>query len=155
MSKAKPDSTTDSPTFSRRAVLGDSVAVLDCATAVAVPTVLADTNPDAELLRLDREHDEIYARSLAVGAGPDGLDDDNCEEICETMNDIEFAIHRLPAQSLAGLAVKARLASVYFEPDSGDPLMTGIFTSLVEDILRMANVTAKHPVALPYKTGEA
>ena len=71
-------------------------------------------------------------------------------EICEALCDVEHAIHRIPAQALAGLAVKARLASVYFEPDGGDPLMMGIFTSLVEDILRMAGATAKHPIALPY-----
>jgi hypothetical protein len=44
------------------------------------------------------------------------------------------------------LAVKARVASGYFEPDSDDPLMMGIFTSLVEDILLMADVTAKPPI---------
>jgi len=137
-------------TLSRRAMLGASFAVLGCATTVAVPAALAEINPDAELQRLDRAHDEIYARSLGAGDRPDGITDDELDEICETMNNIEFAMHRIPAQALAGLAAKARLASVYFEPDPGDPLMMGIFTSLVEDILRMANATAKHPVALPY-----
>jgi hypothetical protein len=139
--------------LSRRALLAVSAAV---AATTAVPVVaLADPNPDAELLRLGREHDEAYARSMRVGAGPDGLDNDDIEEISDALWDVEHAIHRIPAQALAGLAVKARLASVYFEPEPADPLMMGIFKSLVEDILRMANVAAKHPIALPYKTGEA
>ncbi len=82
------------------------------ASTAAVPLVLADTNPDAELLRLDQEHDVAYARSLAAGVGPDGLDDDDVKEIGDALWDVEHAIHRIPAQALAGLAVKARVASV-------------------------------------------
>ncbi len=136
--------------LSRRSLLAISAAAAAGTTVAASLPTLAQPNPDAELLRLDREHDAIYARSLRLGPGGDDLDDDDMNEICEAMSDVEFAIHRIPAQALAGLAVKARLASVYFEPDSGDPLMMGIVTSLVEDILRMANATAKHPIASPY-----
>jgi hypothetical protein len=116
---------------------------------------IAPVNPDAELLRLDQEHDAAYAKTLGAGAGPDGLDDEELTEICDDLRDVEFAIHRIPAHALAGPAVKARLASVYFEPEPSDLLMMGIFTSLVEDILRMADVTAKHPIALPYPAKEA
>jgi hypothetical protein len=136
--------------LSRRSLLAISAAAAAGTAAAGTVPPLAQPNPDAELLRLDREHDAIYARSLRLGPGGDDLDDDDMNEICEAMSDVEFAIHRIPAQALAGLAVKARLASVYFEPDSGDPLMMGIVTSLVEDILRMANATAKHPIASPY-----
>ena len=133
---------------SRRSIPAAASAALagTALTAVSLPS-LANESPDAELLRLDREHDAAYARALR---GSEGLTEEGYDEICETMSDVEFAIHRIPAQALAGLAVKARLASVYFEPDCDDPLMMGIFTSLVEDILRMANATAKHPIASPY-----
>jgi hypothetical protein len=133
---------------SRRTILAAASAALAGTplTATSRPS-LAHGGPDAELLRLDREHDAAYARALR---GSEGQAEEVYDEICETMSDVEFAIHRIPAQALAGLAVKARLASVYFEPDCGDALMMGIFTSLVEDILRMANATAKHPIALPY-----
>ncbi len=130
-------------------IAGTVIATIPAAAA------LADTELDTELLRLDREHDEVYVRSLRVDSGPDGLDNDDIEEISDALWDVEHAIHRIPAQTLAGLAVKARLASVYFDPNPADPLEMGILTSLVEDILRMADVTGKHPVALPYKTWEA
>jgi hypothetical protein len=136
--------------LSRRALLAISATAAAGTTVAASLPALAQPNPDAELLRLDREHDAVYARSFRLGLGGDNLNDDDMDEICETMIDVERAIRRIPAQALAGLAVKARVASVYFDPDCGDPLMMGIFTSLVEDILRMANATAKHPVALPY-----
>ncbi len=136
--------------LSRRALLAISAAAAAGTTVAASLPALAQPNLDAELLRLDREHDAVYARSLRLGPDGDGLDDADMDKICETMIDVEHAIHRIPAHALAGLAVKARLASVYFEPDCGDPLMMGIFTSLVEDILRMANATAKHPIVLPY-----
>jgi hypothetical protein len=136
--------------LSRRALLAISATAAAGTTVAASLPALAQPNPDAELLRLDREHDAVYARSFRLGLGGDDLNDDDMDEICETMIDVERAIRRIPAQALAGLAVKARVASVYFDPDCGDPLMMGIFTSLVEDILRMANATAKHPVALPY-----
>jgi hypothetical protein len=134
--------------LSRRALLAVSAAA--AATTAAPVVALAAANPDAELLRLDREHDVAYARSLRAGAGPDGLDDDDFEEICEALHDVEHAIHRIPAQALAGLAVKARLASVYFNPNPEDPPMMGIVQSLVEDILRMANATPS--IRLPCHT---
>jgi hypothetical protein len=136
--------------LSRRALLAISATAAAGTTVAASLPALAQPNPDAELLRLDREHDAVYARSFRLGLGGDDLNDDDMDEICETMIDVERAIRRIPAQALAGLAVKARVASVYFDPNCGDPLMMGIFTSLVEDILRMANATAKHPIALPY-----
>ncbi len=133
---------------SRRTILAAASAALagTALTATSRPG-LANESPDAELLRLDFEHDRAYARALR---GSEGLTEEGYNEVCEAVCDVEHAIHRIPAQALAGLAVKARLASVYFEPDSGDPLMMGIVTSLVEDILRMAGSTAKHPIALPY-----
>jgi hypothetical protein len=133
--------------LSRRSLLAISAAAAAGTAAAASLPALAQANSDAELLRLDREHDSAYARALR---GSEGLTEEGYNEVCEAMCDVEHAIHRIPAQALAGLAVKARVASVYFDPDCGDPLMMGIVTSLVEDILRMADATAKHPIALPY-----
>jgi hypothetical protein len=133
--------------LSRRSLLAISAAAAAGTAAAASLPALAQANSDAELLRLDREHDAAYARALR---GSEGLTEEGYNEVCEAMCDVEHAIHRIPAQALAGLAVKARVASVYFDPDCGDPLMMGIVTSLVEDILRMADATAKHPIALPY-----
>ncbi len=138
--------TTTTP-LSRRSLLAISAAAAAGTAAAGTLPALAQPNLDAELLRLDREHDAAYARALR---GSEGLTEEVDDEVCETVIDVEHAIRHIPAQALAGLAVKARVASVYFDPDCGDPLMMGIFTSLVEDILRMANATAKHPIASPY-----
>ncbi len=133
---------------SRRTILAAaSAALVGTALAATSRPSLAYEGPDAELLRLDREHDRAYACALH---GSEGLAEEVYDEVCETVIDVEHTIRHIPAQALAGLAVKARVASVYFDPDCGDPLMMGIFTSLVEDILRMAHATAKHPIALPY-----
>lgn len=143
-------------TLSRRTMLGASVAVLGCATAVAVPA-LAEVNPDADLLRLDQEHEVAYARARALDVRDtiDRLDEDEINEIFEAVRDLEFSIRRIPAQALAGLAVKARLASVYFDPEPADPLMMGVFKSLVEDILRMANAAPKPSICERLHTVEA
>jgi hypothetical protein len=113
-------------------------------TAPATIPAVADTELDAELLRLDREHDVAFARSLSTGVGPDGLDDDDCEEICEALNDLELAIRSIPAQTLAGVAVKARIAAEYVVPaDPKQPILDDIVNSLIEDVLRIAKVSAK------------
>jgi hypothetical protein len=55
---------------------------------------------------------------------------------------IEFAIHAIPAQTLAGLAVKARLAyDVVPAPDPDELLLDDVLASLVLDILRLAGST--------------
>ena len=75
---------------------------------------------------------------FAYGAGQD------CEALCEAMNDLEFAIRSIPAQTLAGVGVKARIAAEYVLPaDPKQPLLDDIVNSLIEDVLRIANVSTK------------
>jgi hypothetical protein len=60
------------------------------------------------------------------------------------MNDLEFAIRSIPAQTLAGVGVKARIAAEYVLPaDPKQPLLDDIVNSLIEDVLRIANVSTK------------
>ncbi len=61
---------------SRRSILTAALTALAGAAfaAVSVPA-LANGGPDGELLRLNWEHDAIYARSLRLGPGGDALDD--------------------------------------------------------------------------------
>ncbi len=103
-----------------------------------LPT-LANESPDAELLRLDREHDAAFKRACTL------VDPDNDEltEACTAYTDIEFAIQRIPAETWAGVAVKARIAANFFRKFPGDQVLDDIGPSLIEDILRLANVTAK------------
>jgi hypothetical protein len=100
---------------------------------------LADESPDAELLRLDREHDAAFKRACTL------VDPDNDEltEACTAYTDIEFAIQRIPAETWAGVAVKARIAANYFRKFPEGQVLDDIGPSLIEDILRLANVTAK------------
>ncbi len=130
--------------LSRRALLAISAAAAaGTATAATLPT-LAEANPDAELLRLDQEHDVAFARALAYGASTDRWDDKEFNEICGAYTALEFAIHHTPAQTLAGLAVKARIAAEYAAPANlEEPLLDDIFDSLILDILRLTNVRPK------------
>jgi hypothetical protein len=86
---------------------------------------------------------------LNVGDTIDRLDDHEVTARCQAVNALEFAIHRIPAQTLAGVAVKAKIAAQYIDPTPMDPLMTGILASLVEDIVRMTGVTANPSTYAP------
>ncbi len=130
--------------LSRRSLLAISAAAAAGTTVAASLPALAQPNPDAELLRLDREHDVAFARALAYGASTDRWDDKEFNEICGAYTALEFAIHHTPAQTLAGLAVKARIAAEYAAPaNPEEPLLDDIFDSLILDILRLTNVRPK------------
>jgi hypothetical protein len=77
-----------------------------------LPT-LANESPDAELLRLGQEHDAAFARIIAVNTQPDEYDEENVSAICGAQADLEFAIQDIPAQTWAGVVVKARIAAEY------------------------------------------
>ena len=104
----------------------------------AIPA-LADESPDAELLRLDREHDAAFKRACTL-VDPDN---DELNEACAAYRDLAFAIQRIPAETWAGVAVKARIAANYFRKFPEGQVLDDIGPSLIEDILRLANVTAK------------
>jgi hypothetical protein len=139
------------PHVSRRSILTAASATLaGTALAAAAPlsfakasasAAVSEINPDAELLRLDKEHDIAWARAN----GPLGeRGEDEFEEQCELARDLEFAIHDIPAQTIAGLAVKARLAAEYVTPIYPDyRLLDDILMSLIEDLLRLGNVGPK------------
>jgi signal transduction histidine kinase len=139
------------PYVSRRSILTAASATLaGTALAAAAPLSLAkasasaavlEINPDAELLRLDREHDIAWARAN----GHHGeWDEDEFEEQSDLARDLEFAIHDIPAQTIAGLAVKARLAAEYVTPIYPDcRILDDILTSLIEDLLRLGSVGPK------------
>ncbi len=79
---------TQNTPMSHRALLAISAAA-----AGALPAI-AEANPDAELLWLNREHDRAYAHALR---GSEGLDEKGHDEVCAAMSDVEHAIHRIPA----------------------------------------------------------
>jgi hypothetical protein len=125
---------------SRRLIL--TAASAACTGTASTPDplpTLAEENPDAELLRLDLEHDAAFKRACTL------VDPDNNElnEACAAYTDIEFAIQRIPAQTWAGVAVKARIATNYFRKYPEGRVLDDIGPSLIEDILKLANVTAK------------
>lgn len=127
--------------------LAASLEKFAAGSTAAVPAGTAASDSDAELLRLDGKHDIAFAR-----ANERGLRDKELTKRCQDVKNLEYAIWDIPAQALAGLAVKARLVSQYFEPEPVDPLMQGIIASLVEDLLRMAGASPKPTIALPYPT---
>ncbi len=138
--------TTTTP-LSRRALLAISAAAAaGTATAGALPA-LAEVNPDAQLLRLGREHDGAYARVTAANRQPENYDEDDFEALCEAYTDLEFKIQNIPAQTWAGVVVKARIAAEYAERCSEGRILDDILPSLVEDILRIANVPGKRDTA--------
>jgi hypothetical protein len=131
---------------SRRSILSAASTALAGATLTAVSLpALAQTNPDAELLRLDREHDVAYARALALDVRTDNLTQDEADKICDASAHLEFAIQDIPAQTWAGVAVKARIATEYVERCCREGALDDILPSLIDDILRLANVTPKQP----------
>ncbi len=128
---------------SRRSFLSAAPAALAGATAAVPLAALADVNSDAELLRLDRAHDVAFARAAALDTSTDPLGNDEVNEICEAHTDLEFTIQDIPAQTWAGVVVKARIAAKYVEQWRGMDVMDAILPSLIDNILRIANVTAK------------
>ena len=136
---------------SRRSLITTLSATLAGTTVAAAPfalatastpdplLTLANTNADAELLRLDLEHDAAFKRACTL-VDPDN---DELNEACAAYVDIEFAIQRIPAETWAGVAVKARIAANYFRKYPEGRVLDDIGPSLIEDILRLANVTAK------------
>ncbi len=129
--------------LSRRSLLAISAAAAAGTTIAASLPALAQPSPDAELLRLGREHDGAYARVTAANMQPENYDEDDFEALCEAYTDLEFEIQNIPAQTWAGVVVKARIAAEYAERCSLGPVLDDILPSLVEDILRIANVTSK------------
>jgi hypothetical protein len=108
---------------------------------------LPDAGLDAELIRLGRERNIAHVRANTCNA--DGTDADDFEDLCADCRDLEFAIQDIPAQTIAGLAVKARIAAEYAIPvDPDQPLLDDMINSLIEDILRSANVSAKSATTL-------
>ena len=131
---------------SRRSILSAASAALAGATLTVVSLpALAQTNPDAELLRLDREHDVAYPRALALDVRTDNLTQEEADQICDASVNLEFAIQDIPAQTWAGVAVKARIATEYVGRCSREGAVDNILPSLIDDILRLANVAPKQP----------
>jgi hypothetical protein len=95
------------------------------------------------LIRLGHERDVAFAH-----ANPSGqvLDDSELSDRCDILNELEYAIQDTPAQTLAGLAVKARIAREYIPPKCPDGrILDDIVPILIEDILRLAKISAKEP----------
>ncbi len=136
---------TQNTPLSRRSLLAISAAALAGTAAAGTLPAIAEANPDAELLRLDREHDVAYARALALDVRTDNLTQEEADQICDASANLEFAIQDIPAQTWAGVAVKARIATEYVERCCRESALDDILPSLIDDILRLANVTPKQP----------
>jgi hypothetical protein len=128
---------------SRRSILTAASALLAGTAAVVPLPALAEENPDAELLRLGQEHDIAFARIVDVNRQPEVYDDDDVSTLCRASSRLEFAIQDIPAQTWAGVVVKARIAAEYTDRCSMGRILDDMLPSLIEDILRVANVTAK------------
>lgn len=136
---------------SRRAVVAGCIASI----AVAPIGALAAPGADAELLRLGRAHDATFERvsdlnrRVATSGAADLPNDDELDEICAASTDLEFAIHRIPAKTWAGVVVKARIAAEYVPPAKpGEPLLDDILANLIDDILRIAGAEPKRHTSL-------
>ena len=119
-------------TIHRRGLLtGGAVAL--AGTPGPIAALAEGVSPDTEILRLGalRERAKAHANIW--------VDDETLTARCEVVADIEMAIHAIPAQTFAGLAVKARLAyDVVPAPDPNQPLLEDVLASLLEDILQLA-----------------
>jgi hypothetical protein len=120
----------------RRAVMAGTLAV----AAVGTLPALAEANKDAELLRLGAVREAAFALANAEY-------DDNSDEAltarCNAFRDPEFLIHNIPAHTIEGLAVKARIAMEYATPkDPNSPVLDDVIVSLIEDVLRIAGAKA-------------
>ena len=133
--------------LSRRALLAISAAAA-AGTATGAAASLAPVNPDAELLRLEREHDALYTRLDKHNRRLVELDDNEFEADHDACCDVEFAMQDIPAQTWAGVIAKARIAVEYADSHLGGRVLDDMIPSLIEDILRIANVTGKRH--LPY-----
>ncbi|MEE1612074.1 hypothetical protein [Microvirga sp. CF3016] len=101
-----------------------------------------NSGADAELIRLGKEFDALIAQ----------LDDPATEdELYDEVEKVQFAMHRIPAKTLAGLAVKAHVIQterLVASPDPGQPLLTNIVAHLVADVLRLAGQSKSSGKAL-------
>ena len=94
-----------------------------------------EVHPDAELLRLWAEYEHLW-RYITTA---EGLSDDQCDALGCKITEIEFAIHDTPSHTLAGLAVKAKLAAEYAPPRDPDRrCLHDILTHLAEEVQRLA-----------------
>ncbi len=143
--------------LSRRALLAISAAASVGALArpaAAMPLpVPAVVSPDAELLRLGREHDVLYERIDAHNRHVVSLDDEGFDTLCDASTDVEFAIQDVPAETWEGVVVKARIAIEYVQRHE-ERLLDNMLPSLIEDILRIAHVSGKRYLP-PSSSGEA
>jgi hypothetical protein len=90
----------------------------------------AATGPDARLLELFREWQAAKSRE-------DEADEATADIATKAASALEFAIQEVPAQTIMGLAVKARVASQYVDEPEGRRLLDDIVHSLVQDALRL------------------
>ncbi len=127
--------------LSRRTLLAISAAAA-AGTATGAAASLAPVNPDAELLRLEREHDALYTRIDKHNRRLVELDEAGFEADHDACCDVEFAMQDIPAQTWAGVIAKARIAVEYAERHE-HRVLDDMIPSLIEDILRVANVTGK------------
>ncbi len=138
--------------LSRRTLLAISAAAA-AGTATGAAASLAPVNPDAELLRLEREHDALYTRIDKHNRRLVELDEESFEADHDACCDVEFAMQDIPAQTWAGVIAKARIAVEYAERHE-HRVLDDMIPSLIEDILRVANVTGKRYLP-PSKLQEA
>ncbi len=127
--------------LSRRTLLAISAAAA-AGTATGAAASLAPVNPDAELLRLEREHDALYTRIDKHNRRLVEEDEEAFERDHDACCDIEFAMQDFPAHTWAGVIAKARIAVEYAERHE-HRVLDDMIPSLIEDILRVANVTGK------------
>ena len=116
---------------------GRTAAGVAATTMITLPAV-ADAYPDAELIALGREYDQAWAEEAELAAR--GLEDlGRFERVSERIVDLENRITEVPAYSLHGLEVKARMASRLANLNPAEPYSdTRAWLSLVTDIERLA-----------------
>lgn len=137
--------------LTRRAVLAGAAALAPAVAAGAVPLDADTTGPlcgdDAYLMALWNRRERLRKSSEAVGAEEpqDGLDtlhyrawERRQRTATRLLMNVEREIAETPAQTVAGLAVKARIAAeVVPSFDDPDPYEL-CFQTLVADLERLA-----------------
>jgi hypothetical protein len=93
------------------------------------------TGPDARPLALFRDWQAAKSRELED-------DEATADAATKAATALEFAIQEIPAQTLAGLAVKATIATEYVDKPTGHRLLDDIVHSLVQDVLRFGTAQA-------------
>jgi len=100
---------SERPNLSRRAIMSVAAALPAVAVLPAVTAAAAVANLDAELIALGKQF-ELLENQYDLAAARGDQAEPHCDDITDAMEAPMRRIMALPATTLAGLAVKARVA---------------------------------------------